>query len=45
MLDRLTGHVTAINTGDLADAYANAVRAIQQRLQCTVPRKLMSTAS
>jgi hypothetical protein len=37
VLDRLTGHVAAINTGDRADAYANAVRAIQQRLQCTVP--------
>ncbi|MFC9128208.1 DUF6461 domain-containing protein [Streptomyces sp. NPDC057099] len=28
-LDRLTGHVAAINTGDRADAYASAVRAIQ----------------
>jgi hypothetical protein len=37
LLERLTGHVAAINTGDRADAYANAVRAIQQRLQCTVP--------
>ncbi|GAA2281313.1 hypothetical protein GCM10010234_18090 [Streptomyces hawaiiensis] len=37
VLERLTGHVAAINTGDRADAYANAVRAIQQPLQCTVP--------
>lgn len=36
VLDLLTGHVAAINTGDRADAYANAVRVIQQRLQCTV---------
>ncbi|MEU0248332.1 DUF6461 domain-containing protein [Streptomyces sp. NPDC006235] len=37
VLDRLTSHVAAINTGDRADAYANAVRAIQQQMQCTVP--------
>lgn len=37
VLERLTGHVAATNSGDRADAYANAVRAIQQRLQCTVP--------
>jgi hypothetical protein len=36
VLDQLTGHVTAINNGDRADAYMNAVRAIQQRLRCTV---------
>ncbi|WP_279629939.1 DUF6461 domain-containing protein [Streptomyces africanus] len=37
VLGRLTGHVAAINNGERHDAYANAVRAIQQRLQCTVP--------
>ncbi|MEU1106652.1 DUF6461 domain-containing protein [Streptomyces tibetensis] len=37
VLEQLTGHVAAINNGDRADAYANAVRAIQRRLQCTVP--------
>ncbi|GAA2263758.1 DUF6461 domain-containing protein [Streptomyces indiaensis] len=36
-LEQLTGHVAAIRSGDRADAYENAVRAIQQRLQCTVP--------
>ncbi|MEU6908747.1 DUF6461 domain-containing protein [Streptomyces coeruleorubidus] len=37
VLERLTGHVAAINNGERHDAYANAVRAIRQRLQCTVP--------
>jgi hypothetical protein len=36
VLKELTGLVAAISNGDRADAYANAVRAIQQRLQCTV---------
>ncbi|MER7479095.1 DUF6461 domain-containing protein [Streptomyces sp. NPDC126510] len=39
VLDRLTGHVAAIHNGDRADAYMNAVRAIQQRLRCTVPQE------
>ncbi|OUD00147.1 DUF6461 domain-containing protein [Streptomyces swartbergensis] len=39
VLDRLTGHVAAINNGDRADAYVNAVRTIQQWLQCTAPQE------
>ncbi|MFF8939130.1 DUF6461 domain-containing protein [Streptomyces paradoxus] len=39
VLKELTGLVAAISNGDRADAYANAVRAIQQRLQCTVPQE------
>ncbi|MEU3491226.1 DUF6461 domain-containing protein [Streptomyces massasporeus] len=39
VLEQLTGHGAAISNGDRADAYANAVRAIQQRLQCTVPQE------
>jgi hypothetical protein len=38
-LKQLTGHLAAISTGDRADAYTNAVRAIQQWLQCTVPQE------
>ncbi|MFJ4559998.1 DUF6461 domain-containing protein [Streptomyces massasporeus] len=38
-LVQLTGHVEAITIGDRAEGYANAVRAIQQRLQCTVPQE------
>ncbi|MBX9362244.1 DUF6461 domain-containing protein [Streptomyces sp. WAC04114] len=36
---QLAGHAAAISNGDRAEAYANAVRAIQQRLQCMVPRE------
>jgi hypothetical protein len=39
VLEQLTGHGAAISNGDRTDAYANAVRAIQQRLQCTVPQE------
>jgi hypothetical protein len=39
LLEQLTGHVAAISNGDRAEAYANAVRAIQQRWQCTVPQE------
>ncbi|MFD9984040.1 DUF6461 domain-containing protein [Streptomyces massasporeus] len=39
VLEQLTGHAAAISNGDRTDAYANAVRAIQQRLQCTVPQE------
>ncbi|MFD8222910.1 DUF6461 domain-containing protein [Streptomyces massasporeus] len=39
VLEQLTGHVAAINNGDRADAFANAARAIQRRLQCTVPHE------
>jgi hypothetical protein len=45
VLKELTGLVAAISNGDRADAYANAVRAIQQRLQCTVLQKPMRAAS
>ncbi|MFF5960784.1 DUF6461 domain-containing protein [Streptomyces luteogriseus] len=37
--EQLTGHGAAISNGDRADAYANAVRANQQRLQCTMPQE------
>jgi hypothetical protein len=43
VLKELTGHVAAITNGDRADAYANAVRAIQQRLQITVPQEADET--
>ncbi|GHD35735.1 hypothetical protein GCM10010313_83380 [Streptomyces violarus] len=39
VLEQLTGHVAAINDGDRVDAFANAVGAIQQRLQCMVPQE------
>lgn len=39
VLEQLTGHIAAIRNGDRTDAYANAVRAVQQRLQCTVPQE------
>ena len=35
-LEQLTGHVEAIGSGDRAQSYVNAVRAIQHRLQCVV---------
>ncbi|MFE1443217.1 DUF6461 domain-containing protein [Streptomyces sp. NPDC058739] len=37
VLEQLAGHLAAIDTGDRDDAYTNAVRAIRQRLRCTVP--------
>ncbi|MFJ8469871.1 DUF6461 domain-containing protein [Streptomyces swartbergensis] len=39
VLEQLTGYGAAISNGDRADAYANVVRAIQQRLRCTVPQE------
>jgi hypothetical protein len=39
VLDQLTGHRAAISNGDRTDAYANAVRAIQPRLQGAVPQE------
>ncbi|MEU5397254.1 DUF6461 domain-containing protein [Streptomyces tibetensis] len=39
VLEQLTGHRAAISNGDRTDAYANAVRAIQQRLTGTVPQE------
>jgi hypothetical protein len=39
VLDQLTGHRAAISNGDRTDAYANAMRAIQPRLQGAVPQE------
>ncbi|MEW2811022.1 DUF6461 domain-containing protein [Streptomyces massasporeus] len=39
VLEQLTGHGAAISNGDRADAYPNAVRAIQPRLQGAVPQE------
>jgi hypothetical protein len=39
-LEQLTRYREAINGGERADAFANAVRAIQRQLQCAVPAEL-----
>ncbi|WP_218162331.1 DUF6461 domain-containing protein [Streptomyces sp. Ag109_O5-10] len=39
-LEQLTGHREAIASGERADAFANATRAVQQELGCSVPAEV-----